>query len=155
MLDNEFFDILVYFWIYSTSTSSHFLIPQPHMTFFSLAYPEDLWELCQDSFTLYLKAPFWWCWTCFRIWSTMQNFFLIIFFWDATVSSAIWPYTALTPHQCLSEPRLQSSRPFPWICWDPCKSLLDREWGCLSLQAVISKPHQAWSPMGVFTRWTF
>ena len=139
----------------STSPSSHFLLPQPHMTFCSPAYPEDLWELCQDSFTLYLRAPFPWCWTCFCIWSTMQNFFLIIVFLGCHCFFCNLTYTALTPHQCLSEHRLQSSRSVPWICWDSCQSLLDREWGCLSLQTIISKPHQARSPKGAFTGWIF
>lgn len=77
---------------------------------------------------------------------------------DAIVSSAVQPLLpSLTPHQCMSEHTLQRSRPFPWICWDSCKSLLDREWRVASAYKLsypsLTKPSQipvAVSPVGFF-----
>ena len=67
------------------------------------------------------------------------------------------PLALTYAHQCMSEHTLQSSRSFPWICWDSCKSLLDREWRVASAYKLsypsLTKPSQipvAVSPVGVF-----
>lgn len=89
----------------------------------------------------------------------MQNFFLMVFLLrDAIVSSAVQPLLpSLTPHQCMSEHTLQRSGSFPWICWDSCKSLLDREWRVAAAYKLsypsLTEPSQipvALSPVGFF-----